>query len=216
MLFQHTAPDQIAVPLALPGWQIREQRCLADGTLEIDLVSQALRACCPRCQHWSHKVHDTRRRRKADRPLGPHRIVLILYKRRFRCTVCQRPFTEPDHICGWRRRTTARLRQQIGKQASHQPIAHVAQTYQVGPRFVTACWEQVVQARVGRSLAETAPLPTPRWLGIDEFARRKGRRYDTISVTWTTAKSSTSAPDGRWSTPAGCWNAWRRLNGWKR
>jgi transposase len=32
----------------------------------------------------------------------------------------------------------------------------------------------------GRPLDETAPLPTPRFLGLDEFARRKGQRYDTI------------------------------------
>jgi transposase len=32
----------------------------------------------------------------------------------------------------------------------------------------------------GRPLEETAPLPTPRFLGLDEFARRKGQRYDTI------------------------------------
>jgi transposase len=32
----------------------------------------------------------------------------------------------------------------------------------------------------GKSVNETAPLPTPRFLGIDEFARRKGHHYDTI------------------------------------
>jgi transposase len=35
-------------------------------------------------------------------------------------------------------------------------------------------------AEDGRPLEETAPLPTPRFLGVDEFARRKGQRYDTI------------------------------------
>ncbi len=32
----------------------------------------------------------------------------------------------------------------------------------------------------GVSVDENKPLPTPRFLGIDEFARRKGHRYDTI------------------------------------
>jgi transposase len=35
-------------------------------------------------------------------------------------------------------------------------------------------------AKRGLSLEESGPLPTPRFLGIDEFARRKGHRYDTI------------------------------------
>jgi transposase len=170
----------IQIPLGFPGWQIVEQRQLADGTMEVEIVPATQRACCPRCQQWSSRVHDRRRRRKADCPLGQHPIVLILYKRRFRCFGCQRPFTERDHMCGWRRRTTARLRQQIGEQACQRPIAQVAQTFRVSQRFVLTCWQPVVEAKVGRSLAESAPLPTPRWLGIDDFARRKGRRYDTI------------------------------------
>jgi transposase len=32
----------------------------------------------------------------------------------------------------------------------------------------------------GRSLEPETPLPTPRFLGIDDFARRKGQRYATI------------------------------------
>jgi transposase len=35
-------------------------------------------------------------------------------------------------------------------------------------------------AKRGLSLEENAKLPTPRFLGIDEFSRRKGHRYDTI------------------------------------
>jgi transposase len=60
---------------------------------------------------------------------------------------------------------------------------HVASHYQVGPRFVQACLEVVGGTQLlkrGLSLEESGPLPTPRFLGIDEFARRKGHRYDTI------------------------------------
>jgi transposase len=60
---------------------------------------------------------------------------------------------------------------------------HVASHYQVGPRFVQACLEAVAStqlAKRGRRLEESGPLPTARFLGLDEFARRKGRRYDMI------------------------------------
>jgi len=59
----------------------------------------------------------------------------------------------------------------------------VAATFEVGPRFVEGCLEAVATHKLaerGLSLDETAPLPTPRYLGIDEFARRKGHCYDTI------------------------------------
>jgi transposase len=59
----------------------------------------------------------------------------------------------------------------------------VAAEYQVGPRFVQECLESVAQtqlAKRGVSLDGQAKLPTPRYVGIDDFARRKGQRYDTI------------------------------------
>jgi transposase len=64
-----------------------------------------------------------------------------------------------------------------------QPIAHVAQAAEVGPRFVQNCFASLVQEKLtkkGRDLDETSKLATPRFIGIDEFARRKGHRYDTI------------------------------------
>ena len=45
------------------------------------------------------------------------------------------------------------------------------------------CLEAVASiqlAKRGLSLEESGPLPTPRFLGSDEFARRKGHCYDTI------------------------------------
>lgn len=45
------------------------------------------------------------------------------------------------------------------------------------------CLEHVAQAELGKrgvSLDEQAKLSTPRFLGIDEYAPRKGQRYDTM------------------------------------
>jgi transposase len=75
------------------------------------------------------------------------------------------------------------LRDHLAKQANLRPIAHIAEQEQVGPRFVqesliTRGEEKLVE--IGRTLNETAMLPTPCFLGIDEFARRKGHHYYTI------------------------------------
>lgn len=180
---QEPVNEGIVVPLDLREFRILRQKRQGDGTLEVEVIGIKKQAKCPHCGRICVKVHDTRPRRKGDVALGEHRVVLIVYKRRFKCFGCRRSFTEPDQACGRSRRTTLRLRQAIGQEAMRQPIAQVAKTHQVGPRFVQACLESVAApqlAKRGLSLQESGQLPTPRYLGIDEFARRKGHRYDTI------------------------------------
>jgi transposase len=175
--------EGIIVPLELGDLRILKQEMQSDGSIEVEVIATTDRARCPHCQRVSVKVHDTRPRRKRDIPLRGHRIVLVLLKRRFRCLKCRRSFTEPDQACGKRHRTTKRLREHIGKQACSRPVSHVAAEMKVGPRLVQTCLEEVAQVELAKrnlSLDETSPLPTPRYLGIDEFARRKGHRYDTI------------------------------------
>ena len=180
----HPAQEaSICVPLDLPGLRVVSQRRTAQGELEVTVIGAVERATCPRCGRLCVKRHDVRSRRKRDVTLGAFPVILILRKRRFRCFSCQQVFTEADSACGWRRRTTARLRETLGEQAQSRPVAQVAAAYHVGPRLVRACLAAVVEQQLradGRSLAETSALPTPRYLGIDEFARRKGQRYDTI------------------------------------
>ena len=176
-------PQGVVVPLDLPGLRLLSQRLQADGSLEVEVISTTERAQCPHCQQICVKVHDTRLRRKRDVAVRGYRVVLVLHKRRFKCFRCRRPFTEADSACGRSRHTTVRLREQIGQQAAGQPIAQVASAFEVGPRFVQQCLEAVACSQLekrGLSLDETAALPTPRYLGMDEFARRKGHRYDTI------------------------------------
>ena len=128
-------------------------------------------------------VHDTRGRAKRDVALREFPVRLVLYKRRFRCMTCRRSFTELDRVCGRYRRTTQRFRDALARQASQQPISQVAAQAETGPRFVEECLETWIEAQLaneGRTVSETSQLPTPCFLGIDEFACQKGHRYETI------------------------------------
>ncbi len=189
MLPQHITEKEanqeqgIVVPLELEGLRILKQEVQADGRIRVEVIGTNERASCAHCGCVCVKQHDVRPRIKRDVPLRGHRVELVLYKRRFWCLRCHKAFTESDSACGRRKRTTVRLREEIGQQACSRPIMHVASHYQVGPRFVQACLEAVASIHLskrGLSLEENGPLPTPRFLGMDEFARRKGHRYDTI------------------------------------
>ena len=178
-----TSREAILVPLDLAEMQIVSQEWLANGTIRVEAMAITSQAACPQCHRPCVKIHDTRARKKRDRALREHPVELIVLKRRFRCLHCRKAFTEPDTACGWRRKTTARLREEIGKLACTQPISHVATAAGVGPRFVQECFQTVARQeleRKGRSLDEQQSLSTPRFLGIDEFARRKGHVYETI------------------------------------
>ncbi len=178
-----TRSEGIVVPLALPERRIVRQEVRSDGSIEVEIIGTNERASCPHCQQSSAKIHDTRLRKKRDCALRTYPIVLLLYKRHFTCFRCRRTFTEPDNACGRYRRTTIRLRTYVGEQGCKRPVAHVASECQVGSRFVQDCVREVATvalAKQQRTLDETESLPTPRFLGIDEFAHRKGHRYDTI------------------------------------
>src|SRR5437588_1607413 len=189
MCIQHSTEKEathelgIVVPLELAGLRILKQEVQADGRIRVEVIGTNERAPCPHCGAVCVKQHDVRPRIKRDVPLRGHRVEVVLHKRRFWCIHCHKAFTESDSACGRRKRTTLRLREEIGQQACSRPLMHVASHYQVGPRFVQACLETVAStqlAKRGLSLEESGPLPTPRFLGVDEFARRKGHRYDTI------------------------------------
>jgi transposase len=185
---QHTteetaAKEGVLVPLDLPELHILSQEWQVDGTLRIEVIATTTQVACPQCQKMCVKIHATRKRKKRDSSLRGHQVELILHKRRFRCLSCQKSFTEPDASCGRRRRTTARLREEIGRRACTEPVEQVAQACGVGSRFVRACFETFAAQQIeqkGLSLDEQQPLSTPRFLGIDEFARHKGHVYETI------------------------------------
>lgn len=175
--------EAIFVPLDLKGLHIVRQRRGMDGKLQVEVVANTTWASCPRCQSRCSKIHDQRVRNKRDVALRGYAVELLLWKRRFRCVVCHKPFTEMDSACGWRRRTTSRLREAIGRHACSQPVAHVAKAFGVAQSFAQRCFEQEASKQreeQGYKLEETHELETPAYLGIDEFARRKGHRYDTI------------------------------------
>jgi transposase len=177
-------PNQgIIVPLDLPEFEIVSQSIRADESIEVQVRARKESEACPRCGQESSKIHDMRKRAKRDVRLRGYQVYLILHKRRFRCATCQKPFTEKDSACGRYQRTTKRFRDHVAKQACQRPLTHVAQEVQVGPRFVHGClhaWIEEKLEKKGRTLDERAKLPTPPILGIDEFALKKGRRYDTI------------------------------------
>lgn len=161
---------------------VRVDRLWHEGTA-IHLALRATRRCarCPLCQRRSKRVHSHYERTLADLPCAGDRVTLHLRVRRFVCRVrwCRRKiFAErlPDLVAPFARRTM--------RLTDHLVRAAFDLGGEPGARHVIA-ESTPVSARTLLRLIRAAPLPAagPVWaLGVDDWARRKGRSYGTIPV----------------------------------
>lgn len=154
------------------------------------MVGIERRATGPHGQRSRATIHDRWVRQKRDGHRRGSRVVL-LHKRRFQRVGCRRTFPGPETTGGMDRRTTARLRTTMGRQGCQHPVAQGARDAQVGPRVVpdgVQAWAQREVSPRHRTSEERGLLPTPRLLGRDAFARRKGPVSETL--LWD--------PEARW------------------
>jgi hypothetical protein len=164
----------VVVPLDLPGLRILSQQLQPNGSIEVEVIGTNERAECLHCQQLCVKVHDTRLRRKRDVSLRGHRMVLLLHKRRaLRAFVVV--ILSPRPIVLVEAHDTPRCAC-VNRSASRRLVSRwrkIACAFEVGRRFVQQCLETVAAqelAQRGLRVDETAPLPTPRYLGIKELA----------------------------------------------
>ncbi|MFE5077622.1 ISL3 family transposase [Streptomyces halstedii] len=167
----------------------------------MDAQCTATGAACPGCGTWSSRVHGSYLRFPADVPSAGRSVVLRLRVRRFICqnaSCGRRTFVE--QIPGLTRRhsqRTERLRSTLA-------AVGLALAGRAGTRLARVFGVSVSRSTVLRLvdvLPEPEP-PTPRVVGVDEYATRKGRHYGTILVDIETRRPVDLLSDREASTLA--------------
>ena len=160
--------------LGLPEFHVIDQ---VIGPKRLDLSLERRDTCivCPRCQTCCSRVKESRPRCIRDLPILERPVLLWLHVRRFECQGCQHRPWETSETFGAHVKWTERLYQRVRAEfLGGCPGRELARRYGLSERTVFR-WT-FEKSRGGR------PRKLGRALGIDEYARRKGHRYNTLIV----------------------------------
>jgi transposase len=154
---------------------------MEEDTVNISVASTNGRSICPHCQTISERVHSSYNRHPSDLPLAGYVVRLDMFVHRFFCDndYCEaKTFTEriPTFIQHYARRTD--------RLAIRQQSVAIEAGGAIGQRVLTIL-DMPVNSDTLIRFIRNAPEPdvaTPRVIGVDEWAKRKGQSYGTILV----------------------------------
>ena len=188
-------------------WQVKlEGMYQTESGLVVTASPRGHTAPCPCCGRRSHSVHSYRPRKLQDLEFFGKEVTLLVNTRHFRCCnpECERKiFAEPLKMTAPYMRTTHDVHERIRHEALNQPAASAVRTlsYQHIRTSASTCH------RLVRHIGIYNPqVRTSGYVGIDDFAKKKGRVYACTIVDHYT-RDTLAVFDSRYGEEIGEWLA---------
>jgi transposase len=171
-----------------PSYFRIDEQYLTDDKIEIIAKSTTQQSACPVCGEISSSYHSTYKRKIEDLPLLGKNVFITVTAYRYNCdnvNCIQKVFAEElEGFAGWFRRKTGRLEDLITSIALNTNCEGCARI--CGAMGVSISGDYVINLLKKRFENQTQECG--EFIGVDDWAYRKGQTYGTIVCDGNTRK----------------------------